>query len=116
MANRPSSLFGVKRSPVDGLHELKNKLPDKGEVKGPELLTSQQRAIVSALAYGQPIKDVAATIGVTSRTVEYHYYQIRATIGFTCVAEMVHWAIATGVVKNLFHVETTLKRTAVDNS
>lgn len=73
--------------------------------QGPELarepsasLTPRQREILQLLAEGRSAKEIAATLGISARTVEFHKYQMMETLGIHTNAELVHFAIKNGIV------------------
>ncbi len=68
----------------------------RGEADG--ALTTRQREILALLADGLSAKQVAAQLSISSRTVEFHKYQIMRAHGLQSSAELVHFAIRHGVV------------------
>jgi len=68
----------------------------RGEADG--ALTARQREILALLADGLSAKQVAAQLSISSRTVEFHKYQIMRAHGLQSSAELVHFAIRHGVV------------------
>ena len=61
-------------------------------------LTPRQREILQLLAEGQSAKEIAATLAISSRTVEFHKYQMMETLELHTSAELIHFAIKHGVV------------------
>ena len=61
-------------------------------------LTPRQREIVQLLAEGRSAKEIAATLAISPRTVEFHKYQIMETHGLHSTAELIHFAIKHGIV------------------
>lgn len=61
-------------------------------------LTVRQREILQLLAEGRSAKEIAATLGISSRTVEFHKYQMMETLGIQHSAELIHFAIKHGIV------------------
>ena len=53
---------------------------DGGAPTGPEL-TTRQREVLQLLAEGHTVKDIAATLKISPRTVEFHNGQDRGTAG-----------------------------------
>jgi len=66
---------------------------------GLERLTSRQREVLQLLAEGRPVKEIAFTLRVSPRTVEFHKYRIMEELGARSVAELVRSAMALGIVK-----------------
>jgi DNA-binding NarL/FixJ family response regulator len=62
------------------------------------LLTPRQREILVLLAEGRSAKQIAATLAISARTVEFHKYQMMETHGLHTTAELIHFAIKHGVV------------------
>lgn len=76
-----------------------------GEKKGsreryevPSFLTRRQREVLQLLAEGHSVKEVAAILDISSRTVEYHKYQMMKDIGAQSIADLIRYAVKHGVV------------------
>jgi DNA-binding NarL/FixJ family response regulator len=63
-----------------------------------QLLTPRQREILQLLAEGRSAKEIAATLAISARTVEFHKYQMMEAHGLHSTAELVHFALKHGVV------------------
>jgi len=61
-------------------------------------LTSRQREILQLLAEGCSAKEVASRLGISSRTVEFHKYQMMESLQVHNSAELIHFAIKQGIV------------------
>ncbi len=61
-------------------------------------LTPRQREILQLLAEGRSAKEIADTLDISSRTVEFHKYQMMEALGLRHSAELVHFAIKHGIV------------------
>jgi len=61
-------------------------------------LTPRQREILQLLAEGRSAKEVAGTLGISSRTVEFHKYQMMESLRLHSNAELIHFAIKQGIV------------------
>jgi DNA-binding NarL/FixJ family response regulator len=61
-------------------------------------LTPRQREILQLLAEGRSAKEIAETLAISPRTVEFHKYQMMETLGLHHSAELVHFAIKHGIV------------------
>ena len=61
-------------------------------------LTSRQREILQLLAEGRSAKEIAATLGISPRTVEFHKYQMMESLQLQSSAELTHFAIKHGIV------------------
>jgi DNA-binding NarL/FixJ family response regulator len=62
-------------------------------------LTPRQREVLQLLAEGNSAKEIAADLFISRRTVEYHKYRIMDLLGFQKSAELIQFAVQTG----LFH-------------
>ena len=60
---------------------------------GREKLTERQKQVVQLLAEGRAMKEVAAILHITTRTVAFHKYRIMALLGLKNNAELVQYAI-----------------------
>jgi DNA-binding NarL/FixJ family response regulator len=70
----------------------------KGEDDPSASLTPRQREILQLLAEGRSAKEIAETLAISPRTVEFHKYQMMETHGFHNSAELIHFAIKHGIV------------------
>jgi DNA-binding NarL/FixJ family response regulator len=61
-------------------------------------LTPRQREILQLLAEGRSAKEIAGTLGISSRTVEFHKYQMMESLHLHSSAELIHYAIKQGIV------------------
>jgi DNA-binding NarL/FixJ family response regulator len=62
-------------------------------------LTSRQREVLQLAAEGQSAKQIAAALGISPRTVEFHKYQTMEALGLHTNAELIHFAIKHGLVE-----------------
>jgi len=69
------------------------------EKPGAERLTSRQREVLQLLAEGRPVKEIAFTLKVSPRTIEFHKYRIMEELGVRTTAELVRSAMALGILK-----------------
>ncbi len=63
-----------------------------------EELTPRERQVLSLLAHGKAMKQVAVELGITARTVAFHKYRIMDTLGIRTSAELVQFAVRHGIV------------------
>jgi DNA-binding NarL/FixJ family response regulator len=63
------------------------------------MITPRQRDVLRLLAEGRSAKQVATALGISTRTVEFHKYQMMETLGVRTNAELIHFAIKHGVVE-----------------
>lgn len=64
-------------------------------VSGP---STRQREVVQLLAEGRPMKEVAYILGVTTRTVAFHKYQVMGERGLKSTASLVQFAIKNRIL------------------
>jgi DNA-binding NarL/FixJ family response regulator len=62
-------------------------------------LTPRQREVLQLLAVGRSAKEIASALSISTRTVEFHKYQLMETLGLHSSAELVHFAIKHGLVE-----------------
>ncbi len=62
-------------------------------------LTPRQREVLQLLAEGRSAKEIGASLSISSRTVEFHKYQMMETLGIHTNAELVHFAIKSGLTE-----------------
>jgi DNA-binding NarL/FixJ family response regulator len=62
------------------------------------LITPRQREILQLLAEGRSAKQIAQTLAISARTVEFHKYQTMEAHGLRSSAELIHFAIRQGIV------------------
>jgi DNA-binding NarL/FixJ family response regulator len=79
------------------LESMKQGLPQEGGSLG--ALTPRQREVLQLAAEGQSAKQIAATLGISPRTVEFHKYQAMEALGLHTNAELIHYAIKHGLVE-----------------
>jgi len=61
-------------------------------------LTRRQREVLQLLAEGYLAKEIAAKLNISSRTVEYHKYQMMKELGLKTAAELIRYAVRHHVV------------------
>jgi DNA-binding NarL/FixJ family response regulator len=62
-------------------------------------LTLRQREVLQLLAEGRSAKEIAVSLSISTRTVEFHKYQMMETLGLRTNAELIHFAIRNGLVE-----------------
>lgn len=67
-------------------------------VKVAKALTRRQREVLELLAEGKTAKEVAAVLDISTRTVEFHKYEMMRSLGIENSAELIHFAIKHGLV------------------
>jgi DNA-binding NarL/FixJ family response regulator len=61
-------------------------------------LTRRQREVLQMLAEGRSAKEIASLLNISTRTAEYHKYQMMKELGMKTVAELVRYAVRHGIV------------------
>jgi DNA-binding NarL/FixJ family response regulator len=61
-------------------------------------LTSRQREVLQLFAEGRSAKEIADTLAISVRTVEFHKYKMMETLGVHNSTELTHFAIKHGIV------------------
>jgi len=56
-------------------------------------MTPRQRQVVTMIAEGLTMKEVAAALGLSPRTVEAHKYQVMQTLGLQTTADLIRYAL-----------------------
>jgi DNA-binding NarL/FixJ family response regulator len=62
-------------------------------------LTPRQRDVLRLLAEGRRMKEIAAILDLSTRTVETHKYEMMRSLGVESTAELVRYAIQIGLVE-----------------
>lgn len=63
-----------------------------------DTLTPRQREILQLLAEGKSAKEIATTLDLSTRTVEFHKYGLMDTLGLENSAELIRFAIKHGLI------------------
>ena len=66
---------------------------DQGAPARPDKLTDREREVLQLLAEGRTMKEVAAVLQVTPRTVAFHKYEVMRRLGVRTGAELVQYAV-----------------------
>ena len=61
-------------------------------------LTPREREVLQLLAEGHAVKEIAAVLDISPRTVEFHKYNIMEKLGLRTTAELTQYAIKHGIV------------------
>lgn len=63
-------------------------------------LTPRQRQVLQLLADGKSVKQVASSLSISTRTVEFHKYTMMEAVGAKGMADLVRIAIRNGLVSD----------------
>lgn len=69
--------------------------PDESHARD---LSAREREVVQLLAEGKSMKEVAALLDISPRTVEFHKYRVMELLGVRTNAELVQYAIKHGLI------------------
>ena len=61
-------------------------------------LTSRERQVLQLMAEGETTKEIATTLQVSTKTVEFHRYKIMEKLNIHSIAGLVRYAIRSGLV------------------
>jgi DNA-binding NarL/FixJ family response regulator len=81
------------REVLESVHASIRK-PGKSSVQ----LTGRQREVLQLIAEGRVNKEIAATLKVSVKTVEFHRGRIMSRLGVHSMAELIRWAVQAGLV------------------
>src|SRR5205807_9131936 len=84
-------------SPVLSDHDWAREPEFVNDSKGPAL-TDRQLDVLQLLAEGKSMKEVAAVLNLTTRTVAFHKYRIMEVLNIRTNAELVQYAIRTHLI------------------
>ena len=104
----PFELIQAIRAALDGKTYLTPQLAAEvlaAMTEGPQgtkdpvaALTPRQLEVLQLLAEGRSAKEIASSLSISSRTVEFHKYQMMESLGLHSSAELIHFAIKNGLV------------------
>jgi DNA-binding NarL/FixJ family response regulator len=77
---------------------LVGSLQQGDERKAGQELTARQREVLQLLAEGRSMKEVAAVLNVTPRTVAFHKYRMMEQLKVKSTAELVQYAVKQHIV------------------
>ncbi|MHC4266503.1 MAG: response regulator [Planctomycetota bacterium] len=78
------------------MHLYKDKTNVEDDVFGK--LTQRQREVLQLLAEGKSAKEIAKILHVSTRTAEFHKYNMMEQLGLKTTAELIHFAIKHGII------------------
>jgi DNA-binding NarL/FixJ family response regulator len=70
--------------------------PDSAEMS--EALTPRQREVIQLIAEGHSMKEVAAILNITPRTVAFHKYRVMAQLHIKTTAALIQYAVRHHIV------------------
>lgn len=104
----PGELVNALRTVLQGLLFITPSLRDAharlvlenaGKVRGNgSPLTPRQREILQLIAEGKSTKEIAATLGISAKTVEFHRASLAEVLGLRSVADLTRYALQHGII------------------
>jgi DNA-binding NarL/FixJ family response regulator len=94
--HKPFFTSEVAERVLEGFLRLGELSDEDGSAAG--ILTPREREIVQLLAEARSNKEVAATLGISVKTVETHRASIMRKLGITSIVDLVHYAIRNNLV------------------
>lgn len=64
----------------------------------PKILSPRERATVERLALGYTNREIAADLGISSKTIDTHRGHALSKLGLRNNADLTRWAVAHGIV------------------
>jgi DNA-binding NarL/FixJ family response regulator len=62
--------------------------------------TERQREVIQLVSEGHSVKEIAAVLGISERTVEFHKHKISEELGLRNTAEITRYAVKDGIVSD----------------
>jgi len=62
-------------------------------------LSSRQREVLQLLAEGRSLKEIAAILNISTKTVEYHKYRMMEDLDIKTTAELIRYAVKQGIAE-----------------
>jgi len=75
---------------------LKSALPEDSR---PDALSSREREVLQWLAQGKSTKEIAASLGISARTVEGHRSRLMKKVGAHTSSELIRYALRSGMAE-----------------
>jgi DNA-binding NarL/FixJ family response regulator len=72
----------------------------KGSKTSGETLTARQREVVQLITEGNTAKEIAHVMGISVKTVEFHKTQIMQRLGIGSVAQLIKYALDSGIISH----------------
>jgi len=96
LENKPYFTSRVAQMVLQGF--LSAPMP-QSDGKEPSRLSPREREIVQLLAEGKTTKQVAAVLGISTKTAETHRANVMRRLDFRSVVELVRYAIRNGIIE-----------------
>jgi two-component system, NarL family, response regulator NreC len=83
----------------DALPECSTRRPMETQMPTVVALTAREREVLKLLAEGKTVRAAATVLGLSSKTVDAHKFNLMRKLGIHNKAELVMWAVQKNVVK-----------------
>lgn len=108
----PSQLVSAIRAVAGGVSGILSPLlgapPDSTETQKIGILTPRQQQVLRLLAEGRTQKEIASIIDVSTRTVEFHKYELMRRLAVRTKAELMAVAASRGLIDDVGSLAPTL--------
>lgn len=84
----------------DAYSKLVRENSDKLKAGGSPLLTTRQREVLQLIAEGKSTKEIAITLDISTKTVEFHRGGIAEILGLSSVADLTRYALHHGITQD----------------
>lgn len=83
---------------VETVSETLTEPPDKADLRALESLTGRQRQVLELIAMGENTKQIAGTLEISPKTVEYHRKKLMDGLCIYDVPGLVRFALRVGLI------------------
>lgn len=73
--------------------------PARGPGGGAKMLTRRQRQVLALIVQGRTAPQIAETLGIATKTAEFHRDAVKRALGIRSNAELVRYALTHGLVQ-----------------
>jgi two-component system response regulator NreC len=88
-----------RTNPEDALPGCSARRPMETQLPAEVVLTVREREVLKLLAEGKTVRAAATVLGLSSKTVDAHKFNLMRKLGIHNKAELVMWAVQKNVVK-----------------
>lgn len=89
----------VSRSISKSVEQARKRRPTNNNRNAPDPLTHRQREVLQLLAEGKQVKEIAAVLNLSTKTIEFHKYRIMAVLDLHTVVDLARYAQKRGIVE-----------------
>jgi len=110
LQSSPRELFQVIRSVSRGRRSIDHNLGDtlfellaRQAEPGTKLLSQREQQVLKMLAYGHTLVEIASRLNISRKSIETYRVRIREKLGLNTRADIVRYALETGVLNGEPH-------------